>query len=123
MVHADYSDLKQTISKQKEDLKQVLLDKIDNNTAHLNEIAQENRVLRKENDYLKSRLDRRLEQNQLCNNVIITGIQEGPYEQYSTTKLRVQEMIALTIDSRNVVNNFEMAKGIEIISCSRVGKF
>ena len=30
-VHADYADLKQTISKQKEDLQQELVGKIDNN--------------------------------------------------------------------------------------------
>ena len=40
----------------------------------------------------------KIEQNQLNNNVIITGFQEGPFEPYTTTKLRVQEMIAITLE-------------------------
>ena len=89
-VHQDYADLKQTISKQKDDIKQDLTDKIEKNTTQLIEINKENKVLRKENNELKSRLDR-IEQSHLSNNVIITGIPEGPHEQYSITKLRVQE--------------------------------
>ena len=34
-VHHDYTDLKQTISKQKEELKNELVDKIDKNTSQL----------------------------------------------------------------------------------------
>ena len=85
-VHADYVDLKQTISKQKDDLQQELVSKIDNNSKQLAAVAQENQNLWKENSELKSRLEK-LEQDHLINNVMITGIQEGPYEQYSTTKL------------------------------------
>ena len=121
-VHQDYADLKQTISKQKEDIKQDLTDKIEKNTSQLIEINKENKVLRKENNELKSRLDR-IEQSQLTNNVILTGIPEGPYEQYSITKLRVQEMIAHTIGSGDINDDLEKAKAIEITRCSRVGKF
>ena len=121
-VHQDYADLKQTISKQKEDIKQDLTDKIEKNTSQLIEINKENKFLRKENNELKSRRDR-IEQNQLTNNVILTGIPEGPYEQYSITKLRVQEMIAHTIGSGDVNDDLEKAKAIEITRCSRVGKF
>ena len=121
-VHQDYTDLKQTISKQKEDIKQDLTDKIEKNTSQLIEINKENKVLRKENKELKSRLDR-IEQSQLTNNVILTGIPEGPYEQYSITKLRVQEMIAHTIGSGDINDDLEKAKAIEITRCSRVGKF
>ena len=85
-VKSDYADLKQTITKQKEVLQQELVDKIDNNARQLSSVCQENKILRKENDALKTRLDK-LEQDQLRNNVMITGIQEGPYKQYSTTKL------------------------------------
>ena len=53
-VHTDYADLKQTISKQKNDFKQELVDKIDNNTKHSHSIAQENKTLKKENDMLKT---------------------------------------------------------------------
>ena len=121
-VHADYADLKQTISKQKDDLQQELVSKIDNNSKQLATVAQENGNLWKENSKLKSRLDK-LEQDHLINNVIITGIQEGPYEQYSTTILRVQEMIAETIKSGNAAHDLETAKAIDIVSCKRVGKY
>ena len=121
-IHEDYADLKQTISKQKEDLKQELADQIDRNISQLNEVTHKNKILHKENENLRTWLDH-IEQNQLSNNVIITGIQEGPYEQYSTTKLRVQGIIVVTIDSGDTAADLEKAKGIEITSCNRVGKF
>ena len=120
-VHADYADLKQTILKQKEDLQQELVCKIDKNSKQLASVAQENTNLWKENTELKTRLDK-LEQDQLINNVMITGIQKGPYEQYSTTKLRVQEMIAKTIQSGDAMQDLETVKAIDIVSCKRVGK-
>ena len=52
----------------------------------------------------------KLESVQLSNNIIITGIQEGPFEPYHTTKLRLQEMIATTIDSGDVTADLETAK-------------
>ena len=121
-VHTDYKDLKHVISKQKEEIKHELIDKIDKNTTKLVEIRHENRILRKENESLKSRLDR-IKQNQLSNNVIITGIPEGPYEQYGITKLRVQEMIAVTIDSGDREDDLTKAKEIDITSCNRVGRY
>ena len=108
--------------KQKEEIKHELIDKIDKNTTKLVEMSQENKVLCKENESLKSRLDH-IEQNQLSNNVVITGIPEGPYEQYSITKLRVQEMIAVTIDSGNREDDLIKAKEIDITSCNRVGRY
>ena len=116
-VHHDYADLKQTISKQKEELKQDLADKIDKNTNQLMEVSHKNKILQKENEHLKTSLHC-IEQIQLLNNVIITGIPEGPYEQYSITRLRVQEMIAVTIDSGDTEADLAKAKGIEITSCN-----
>ena len=122
-VYTDYKDLKQVIPKQKEEIKHELIDKIDKkNTTKLVEISQENRILHKENESLKSRLDC-IEQNQLSNNVIITGIPEGPYEQYGITKLRVQEMIAVTIDSGDREDDLTKAKEIDMTSCNRVGRY
>ena len=69
------------ISKQKDDLQQELVSKIDNNSKQLAAVVQENRNLWKENSKLETM------QDHFINNVMITGIQEGPYEQYSTTKL------------------------------------
>ena len=121
-VKLDYADLKHTITRQKDELQKELIHKIDSNTKQLSFISEENKLLRKENTELKSRLDT-IEQNQLRNNVLVSGIQEGPYEQYNTTKLRIQEMIAVTINSGNVVQDLETAKGIEIIDCKRLGKY
>ena len=99
-----------------------MVHKIDNNTKQLSLISDKNKLLCKENTELKSRLDK-IEQSQLRNNVLVTGIQEGPYEQYSTTKLRIQEMIAVTINSGNVVQDLETAKSIEITDCKWLGKY
>ena len=121
-VKSDYADLKHTITRQKDELQKELIHKIDSNTKQLSFISEENKLLRKENTELKSRLDT-IEQNQLRNNVSVSGIQEGPYEQYNTTKLRIQEMIAVTINSGNAVQDLETAKGIEIIDCKRLGKY
>ena len=64
-----------------------------------------------------------LEQNQLTNNVILTGVQEGPFQPYSTTKLRVHEMIAATIASGNSEDDLNEAQKVYITNCNRVGKF
>ena len=121
-VKLDYADLKHTITKQKDELQKELVHKIDSNIKQLSLISEENKLLRKENTELRSRLDM-IEQSQLRNNVLVTGIQEGPYEQYSMTKLRIHEMIAVTINSRNAVQDLETAKRIEITDCKRLGKY
>ena len=54
---------------------------------------------------------------------MITGIPEGPYEQYGITKLRVQEMIAVTIDSGDREDDLIKAKEVDITSCKRVGRY
>ena len=115
-MKSNYADLKQTITKQKEELQQELVNKIDSNTKQLSLISQENKTLQKENDALKTRLDK-IKQDQLRDNVMITGIQEGPCEQYSTTKLRIQEMIAVTLNSGNAASDLETSKSIEITNC------
>ena len=50
-------------------------------------------------------------------------IPKGPYKQYSITKLRVQEMIVVTIDSGNREDDLTKAKEIDITSCNRVGRY
>ena len=121
-VKLDYADLKHTITMQKDELQKELIHKIDSNTKQLSLISEENKLLHKENTELRSRLDM-IEQSQLRNNVLVTGIQEGPYEQYSMTKLRIHEMIAVAINSGNAVQDLETAKRIEITDCKRLGKY
>ena len=121
-VHNDYTDLKQTISKQKEEIKNEPADKIESNSKQLHKITAENQFLKKENETLKSRMEV-LEQTQLTNNIILTGVQEGPFEPYSTTKLRVYEMIAATYATGNSENDLYEAQKVDITNCNRVGKF
>ena len=121
-VHNDYMDLKQIISRQKEEIKNELADKIETNSKQLHKITAENQFLKKENETLKSRMEA-LKQNQLTNNVILTGVQKGPFEPYSTTKLRVYEMIAATHASGNSENDLYEAQKVDITNCNRVGKF
>ena len=92
------------------------------NTSQLTNIAIENQNLCKENKELWDRLTK-VEATQLSENIIITGIQEGPFEPYHTTKLRVYEMIAITIDSGDKQADLETAKKVEITGCSSVGKY
>ena len=121
-VHADYADLKIAILKQASTATADLVSKIESNTSQLTNIAIENQNLRKENKELCDRLSK-VEATQLSNNIIITGIQEGSFEPYQTTKLRVYEMIAITIDSGDKQADLETAKKVEITGCSRIGKY
>ena len=121
-VHADYADLKIAISKQTSTATADLVSKIESNTLQLTNVAIENQNLCKENKELRDRLSK-VEATQLSNNIIITGIQEGPFEPYQTTKLRVYEMIAITIDSGDKQEDLETAKKVEITGCSRIGKY
>ena len=121
-VHADYADLKVTISKQASTATADLVTKIESNSLQLTNIALKNQNLCKENKELWDRLTK-VESTQLSNNIIITGIQEGPFEPYHTTILRVYEMITTTINSGDRQADLETAKKVEITGCSRVGKY
>ena len=121
-VHADYADLKIAISKQASTATADLVSKIESNTSQLTNITIENQNLHKENKELHDRLSK-VEATQLRYNIIITGIQEGPFEPYQTTKLRVYEMIAITIDSGDKQADLETAKKVKITGCSRIGKY
>ena len=108
-VHADYFDLKIAISKQASMATADLVSKIESNTSELTNIAIENQNLCKENKELRDRLSK-VKATQLSNNIIITSIQEGPFEPYHTIKHRVYEMIAITIDSGDKQADLETAK-------------
>ena len=98
-----YTKLETVIEKQKEDMskdiekiekslgshKAEISSKIDSNnnmtTARINTIINENKKLRQVNVKLMERIQR-IEAQQLCNNVIITGVSENPWEGYEVTK-------------------------------------
>ena len=67
-----------------------------------------------------------IEQNQLKNNVIITGIPEQQWETYNTTKQRVQDTIANALksssDEERQVNTVT-TQDTEITYCTRVGRY
>ena len=69
----------------KEELTQQFKNDIQENKDNISCIVTENKCLKKENAALKERLSQ-IEQNQLKNNVIITGIPEQPWETYNTKK-------------------------------------
>ena len=141
-VHKDYSDLhtdydklkimittqqevisklEETITTNQHDMTDKLMGKIDHNSSKLAEVAEENKYLRKENIALKDRLIK-IELNQLRNNVIITGMQEQPWENYETTKERVYDTIAAAM-GRDASTALETARKVKISCCNRVGRY
>ena len=89
-----------SLNRHKEELTQQLHCEIQSNKEDIKRIVEENKLLKKENTLLKERLSQ-IEQNQLKNNVIITGIPEQQWETYSTTKQRVRDTIVSALKSYN----------------------
>ena len=57
------------------------------------------------------------------NNVIITGVQEQPWEGYSTTKERVLEIIAQAMGGDQMEEAMKEVRKIDISCCSQIGKY
>ena len=57
------------------------------------------------------------------NNVIISGIQEQPWEGYTTTKESVYETIATAMGGSNLEESMKDARKIDITCCTRIGKY
>ena len=55
--------------------------------------------------------------------MIITGVQEQPWEGYSTTKERVLETIATAMGGNQLEETMKEARKIDISCCSRIGKY
>ena len=88
----------------------------------MQQVINENVVLRQENQNLKDRLDR-LETAQLSNNVIITGIPEQQWESYTLTKQRVYDTIAALKGTSNDPEAITEARKLEILYCTRIGRY
>ena len=71
---------------------------------------------------LKERLNK-IELTQLRNNVIISGIQEQPWEGYSMTKERVYETIASAMGEENLEETMKEARKKDITCCTRIGTY
>ena len=85
-------------------------------------IIDENKKLRLENSKLLERIQQ-IEAQQLSNNVIITGISEGPWEGYDITRQQVCDTVAASMGEVGDAICQERAKQVEIACCSRVGRF
>ena len=57
------------------------------------------------------------------NNVIINGVAETKWEPYEITKTRVHEMIASTLLRGDLIGSMEEAKKIDIVCCTRIGRY
>ena len=92
-VSQELHKLEETITIQHTELKDTLTTQIQESNTKVQQVINENVILRQENKNLKDRLDR-LETAHLSNNVIITGIPEQQWESYTLTKQRVYDTIA-----------------------------
>ena len=99
-----------------------MTNQIQESNVKVQQVIDENTVLRKENQNLKDRLDR-LETAQLSNNVIIPGILEQQWESYTWTKQRVYDMIAASKDTSNDPDAITEAREIEISYCTRIVRY
>ena len=88
------------LSQQKTEITTELTSKLEVNSSKLNQVLEENRILKQENVSLKDRLDK-LESAQLNNNVIINRIPKQQWEPYHVTKQWVYDMIASSISTMN----------------------
>ena len=73
----------------------------------------------------QSEMSGEIEMSALENNVIITGIQESPWEKYEMTKQCVYDTItsAMCGSSDITAEALSAARGVDIISCLRMGKY
>ena len=86
------------------------------NTDSIVAIMDENKRLWHENKSLKDRIGK-LEKAHLSNNVIITGMQEAPWEKYKATKERVAEAISGTMGKMGDTETLHEARKVEISNC------
>ena len=121
-LHSDYARLEELITKKSIDVETSLSNKITNNTQKISEIAAENMELKKENSQLKERL-LHIETQQLKNNIIINGVAEVKWEPYEITKTRVYEKLASVLSKGDLMASMEEARKIELIGCSRIGRY
>ena len=118
----EFNKLEATISTQNMEVTTALTYKIETNTTNINQLLEENRLLKKENDSLQERITK-IEIAQMGNNIMLSRMLEQPRESYESTKERVVEAIAASMGSKEDTNIKAEAKKIEITCCSRVGTY
>ena len=110
------------IATQNSEVTTALTYKIETNATNINQVLEENRLLKKENESLHERITK-IEISQLGNNIMLSGMPEQPWESYESTKERVVEAIATSMGSKDDADVKSEAKKIEILCCSRVGAY
>ena len=135
-VHHDIQDLQNAVSQQKVDITQMeqlvkeakqeirklLIEKIDNNAQNIQSIMDENKILKRENNKLKERMNK-LEKLQLENNVLISGQPEEAWEPYNRTKGIMFDMILASLSSLQIEEATRIVKNVEIANCKRIGRY
>ena len=92
----DITQMEQSVKEAKQEIKQLLIEKIDNNSHNIQTIMNENKILKRENEKLKDRMNK-LEKLQLENNVLISGQPEEAWEPYDRTKGIVLDTILTSL--------------------------
>ena len=118
----EFNKLEVTIAPQKNKVIATLSDKIETNATNINQLLEENRILKKENDSLRECITK-IEVAQMSNNIMLSGMPEQPLESYESTKERVIEAIASSMGSKDDEAIKVEVKKVEIMCCSRVGTY
>ena len=117
-----FTKLEAMILTQTTEVTSALTYKIETNATNINQLLEENRLLKRENDHLQENITK-IEIAQMGNNIMLSGMPEQPWEMYESTKERVVEAIATSMGSKDDANVRAEAKKIEITCCSRVGTY
>ena len=124
-VSNEIQKLEQTLTIQSTDLSKKVQSQMENQSEEINKLKEENRLLKKENNYLTKCINK-IESTQLSNNIIVTGISEQPWEKYKMTKQRIHKIIATALsnsNSKSIEENTSEANDIIISYCNHVGVF
>ena len=124
-VSNEIQKLEQTLTLQSMDLLKKVQLQMEDKSEEINKLKEENRLLKKENNYLTERINK-IESTQLSNNIIVTGISEQPWEKYEMTKQCIHEIIATALsnsNSKSIDENIPEANDMIISYCNRVGVF
>ena len=117
--------LEQTLTTQSTDLSKKVQSQMENQIKEISKLKEENRLLKKENNYLTKCINK-IESTQLSNNIIVMGISEQPWEKYEMTKQCIHEIISTALsnsNSKSIEENTSDANNMEISYCNRVRVF
>ena len=118
----EFDKLEASIATEKNEMTSSLTSKIEIDATNINQLLEENRILRKENISLRECMTK-IEVSQMANNIILSGMPKEPWESYESTKGRVIKAIAASMGSKDDSTLKEEAKKVEITCCSRVGYY